>query len=51
MISVCDQGGQRLITRLYLGENYGCDDDGDQLKLRSFIEVSLSYLGAVIVQL
>ena len=34
-----DRFGERLITRVYFGDNYGKDDEGRPLKLRQFVEV------------
>ena len=38
-----DRHGARLITRLYLGDNYGKDDEGSPLKVRQFLEVNIDY--------
>ena len=37
-----DRFGERLVTRVYFGDNYGKDDEGHPLKLRQFVEVIFS---------
>ena len=38
-----DRFGERLVTRVFFGENYGKDEDGRPLKLRQFVEVTTTY--------